>query len=207
MNISIEYSVENEIYRVVSSKRDVKWFNENGYILKLPSNVTMENLENLTDDELTKIIKSEFLEEDYLNAKNELLEMSEKHIPTFNELCLSYNLKIQDNYKIIITKYGTGGSYVLPNTIILNFNGRFGIGPIRTIMHEIVHLAIEPLISKYSVKHWDKERIVDKISEKVFGKMKLSEKTYPTETATVDEIFDQFFPDIEKITEEVGNKK
>ena len=68
--------------------------------------------------------------------------------------------KNKKDYKLILTKYGMGGSYSLPNQIILNINSK---SKINTILHEITHLTIEAYIQKYKIQQNQKERIVDLI--------------------------------------------
>lgn len=80
--------------------------------------------------------------------------------PFLKKLKEIFYKKIPDTFIIKLTSYGMGGSYDLPN--IVRFNIKSTIGP-KTILHEIIHLAIEPWIIKYKIRHWEKERIVDLI--------------------------------------------
>lgn len=75
-------------------------------------------------------------------------------------------------------------------------------GPTEILAHELVHLAIEPLIQKNNTEHWVKERIVDLLMKKAFPNYELQKN--PTEAQKINQIFQDNYPNIEKILEEVS---
>ncbi|MFC1700789.1 hypothetical protein ACFLZ0_01485, partial [Patescibacteria group bacterium] len=109
------------------------------------------------------------------------------------------------SYDLILTKYGTGGSYNLPNRIILNFNKKTPNDIIRIIIHEIIHLLIQPLIEKFEIEHWPKERIVDLMLSKIMPELTKMQKLSQN-TEKIDKLFNKFFPDIEKIIKECATQ-
>ena len=77
-------------------------------------------------------------------------------------------------YEVVLTLYGTGGSYdpdskeiVLLTTEDGAFKG--GGGPY-TLVHEMVHLAVEEgAVQRFGLRHWEKERLVDLLCRDHFG--------------------------------------
>ncbi|OEK04872.1 hypothetical protein [Roseivirga misakiensis] len=72
-----------------------------------------------------------------------------------------------NEYKVVFTLYGTGGSYDPDNgtiTLLTNKSGGFMNykNPANTIIHEITHMGMEySLVRKYNLPHGLKERLVD----------------------------------------------
>jgi len=58
----------------------------------------------------------------------------------------------------------------------------------RVIFHEMIHLAIEPLIKKYNVPHWRKERVVDLLYKELLPEFSFKQKI-PEKVHTVDNAF------------------
>lgn len=88
------------------------------------------------------------------------------------EELLKYNCRMKDlvqpseKYLIFLTKFGTFGSYELPNKIFVNVHRN--ISEIaETIVHEIVHLKFEDEVQKRNLSHEQKERMVDGVVEKI----------------------------------------
>jgi hypothetical protein len=65
-------------------------------------------------------------------------------------------------------------------------------------MHEIIHLCIEPLIKKFRIPHWQKERVVDLLFRSFFPD-KAFLQVLPEEAHVVDSVFDAGFADIEDL--------
>jgi hypothetical protein len=107
-------------------------------------------------------------------------------------------LKQEDTYIVHLTKYGVGGSYNVPNTVILNFQNRKELALFRTIVHEIIHLSIQPYIEKYTVDHWIKERIVDLTLEKIAPELNTMQNL-PIDTESVDLAFEKNYPNMEEV--------
>ena len=91
----------------------------------------------------------------------------EKIFKTLND---NWKFKIAKEYKIILTAYGTCGSYnSTENNIIIRCADHampFSI----SIFHEAIHIGIEKLIiQKYKLNQMEKERIVDLICKNYIG--------------------------------------
>lgn len=200
IDIKIKYSLDFETQRVLDTLRKIEWYAENNYKVVLPSGFSLEKPETITRGYIKKSIAKEYRKENYerfvskiKNERNSIKEMLPNGL-------FKMSLEPQLIYFVFLTKYGVGGSYCLPNTIIINISIKEGKDIIETIIHEIIHLSIEPFISKFRIDHWQKERIVDLIFLKIFPKLAKFQKI-PKEinVEKIDRAFNQFSPDIEKI--------
>jgi len=87
----------------------------------------------------------------------------------------AWGFRIFDEYTIRLTLYGSGGSYDPDNgTVILltTAAGRFKFDqdPEEIIVHEMTHIGIEePIVGKFLLSHWEKERLVDRLVQACFG--------------------------------------
>jgi hypothetical protein len=73
-----------------------------------------------------------------------------------------FNKPEETEFNIEISNYGSLGHYNSnTNTITINLNTN--LDPIETIKHEMIHITLEPFIRKYSIKHEQKEDIVNTI--------------------------------------------
>lgn len=88
----------------------------------------------------------------------------------FKTLNNNWKFKIAKEYKIILTAYGTCGSYnSTENNIIIRCTDNATPFPI-SIFHEAIHIGIEKLIiQKYKLNQMEKERIVDLICKNYIG--------------------------------------
>jgi len=198
--LKIKYSVDFESQRVFSMIKKIEWFNKMGYKINLPEKIKSMDLNRvgkITKKGIKKIITKEYKVQDYQKIESIIeKKWSDVSIKLSRNLS-TINLKHELFYVLILTKYGTGGSYSLPNKIILNFNKKTPYNLIRIIVHEIIHLSIQPLIEKFGIGHWTKERIVDLIMAKVMPEL-AKMQNLPQNTEKIDKLFDNFFPDIEK---------
>lgn len=102
------------------------------------------------------------------------------------------NRPVLDSYEVYLTKYGVGGGYNLPNKIGLDIKKDCG-GLIKTFLHEAIHLSIKEVIVKNKTKHFDKERIVYLLMQKLFPEINRTQKNMLDE---VKKRVDQFLIDI-----------
>lgn len=199
--LKIQYSVDLETQRVFSMIKKIEWFNKMGYKINLPEKIKsmdLNKMAKMTKKDIKKIITEEYKVQNYQRIES-VIEKRWSNVSTKLFLNLSTtNLKCEPFYILTLTKYGTGGSYNLPNTIILNFNRKIPDNLIRIIIHEIIHLSIQPLIEKFMINHWSKERIVDLIMAKATPEL-AKMQNLPQNTKKIDKLFDNFFPDVEKI--------
>lgn len=202
--LKTKYSVDLETQRVFDMIKRIEWFNKMGYKINLPKKIKLMDLNKtakLTKRDIKKIITEEYKLQDYKKIES-IIE--KKWSNTFTKLSKKLsiiNLKYKSSYTLILTKYGTGGSYNLPNKIILNFNKKTPDSLIRIIVHEIIHLSIQSLIEKFKIDHWTKERIVDLIILKVMPEL-AKMQNLSQNTKRIDKLFNSFFPDVEKIIRE-----
>lgn len=202
----LKYSKKFEIQRVLSTKKKLKWYFDNGYNL---SNSVLPK--QLSADELDKKLETEIIK--YINEEYDS-EFFQPHIRTINSLLPNYLNKLIEYFsqidieglssiEIKLTKYGTAGSYNTPNIVIVNISRSFNIGLIRNILHEIIHLHIQGLIDKYQIKQWEKEIIVDCLFEK-FNADILKRQNYPMDASKIQKIFHENYPNIELIVRNIS---
>ena len=192
-----KYSVNYEIRRILYSLKKINWYKENKYYVALPMELGLFG-NKVTQNSLREMVKKEFKNDHYRRISLQLSRSwkttGQKVIPNLIE----DGFKLKKYYYIYLTKYGVGGSYHLPNKIILNFQRRKNKYLIKTIIHEIIHLSIEKLTQKYKISHWQKERLVDLIVLKVYPKWKEVQKISQPDKK-VDNTFRKYYPDVNKI--------
>ena len=159
MPLDIKYSIKLEKQRIKNTIKKLSWYEKLGYSPSFPKNINSK-IDNL--EKIYTAIQNEYVEENYKKAAIEINKNFLKIESTvYNKLQKICCKKIKRNFKLILTKYGVGGSYALPNKIIYNIGMKFS--SVNTILHEITHLIIEPYIKKYKIQQNEKERIVDLI--------------------------------------------
>ncbi|MEM6343575.1 MAG: hypothetical protein AAF927_06825 [Bacteroidota bacterium] len=177
-------SIEQEATSIWRTINDINFLESQGYQIKLPKNEAIDNL-------IEKSKGGEFGNEDYATIYNlleggiyqrENYDKALAKILSQKALIVSamekleekraewtWDFKQYESYEIILTLYGTGGSYEPETgniTLLTNAEGAFMKydKPANTIIHEMVHLGIEnSLIQTYKVNHVLKEKIVDTI--------------------------------------------
>lgn len=195
------FSLEDEVQRVKYSLDKLGWFTSKGYQVTLPRGAEKEDPTQATERDFDVSL--------YEQKEKEIGEQWEKMSGHFFEKMKSFNLLIQESYDLYLTRYGVGGSYRPPNTIIINFNYPMytKIESIMTILfHEIIHLAIEEWIREYNIPHWTKERLVDLTYNKIFDE-KVKLQTDPENFERVERVFNSYFPDMKRVIVELTNKE
>lgn len=159
MSIEIKYNLKLEKQRIKKTINKLLWYEKLGYRPRFPQNINPK-----TDDIKTiySAIENEYAEQDYKKVAAEIKkEYAKIESNFFTKLQTICGIRIKRHFTIILTKYGVGGSYLLPNKIIFNITMKSS--SINTVLHEITHLIIEPYIKKYQIQQNEKERIVDLI--------------------------------------------
>jgi hypothetical protein len=199
----VQYQKEFEVVRVKNCVSKLFWYDENGYKVSLPEKVTAQS----SGAEIKAQVESEFNEEKYLQFATELKIEWQQFSSEFEKVKGEATIAFSDKYTVLLTKYGTGGSYnATSDQIIVKIEGRTVSSVLGTLVHEMVHIAIQKFIEKYEVTHWKKERLVDLILEHYFPSLR-SMQIITEDVSEVDKAFNQFFPDIEKITKVVSSEK
>jgi len=198
--LNIRYSKEAEISRVKDILDKASWYKEQGYakIVRLPGGVTLEEIKGkVEEDILLASLDEEYNESLFrktaLEIEKKWLDMCKKWPSRDME---SMGINFHRSYEIHLTRYGTGGSYDKPNDITLNIYGKETEMLARIVFHEMLHLAIEPLIEKYNIPHWRKERLVDILYKKLLPEFSF-EQNIPKEAHIPDNIFEKYTGNIE----------
>ena len=201
INFFIKYSKEFEIQRVLSTKRKLKWYFDNGYNLSnsvLPKNMSVEELEKKSEKEIIKYVNEEYSGEVFKTHEQAINSLLPDYLNKLSNYFFEINIELLSNIEIKLTKYGTAGSYNFPDIIIVNVLKFFNIGLIRNILHETIHLHIQSLIDKYKIGQWEKEIIVDCIFEK-FSPDIFKRQNYKIDASNIQKIFKENYPKIELI--------
>jgi hypothetical protein len=192
--LNIEYSPELEIERVSQTLKRAAWYREHGYASKLalPSGIDLDH--DYTPEQIGQAIQAEYEESFYIDFKKQIengfASMADSSVFAGSPL------KFESSYRIKLTKYGTGGSYHLPKTIVINIVKMKA--SIAAILHEMIHLAIEPLIQQHAVSQHSKERLVDLLLKELFPGYAYEQSRF-ADNPQVDEAFETFYPDIAKL--------
>jgi hypothetical protein len=158
----------------------------------------LENNGKINEDNVSQAVLAEFDEKNYNEEVNKIKEKWNLIKDKFFENLKNLGLPLQEKYFVCITRYGTGGSYGWPSDIQLNINQNRKEWSAVTLAHEIIHLTIEPLIKKYSIAHWTKERLVNLTMNKFFPETPTLQRD-PENAEKISEIFEKEFPNIENV--------
>jgi hypothetical protein len=190
-NISIHASsVEEEFEYVCSLFDDMEFYKEYGYEVLVPIHSEfqkfIENYESWKSAdrmELKSIFSQLIYEENFYFAGVEKLNNRKGDIQEVISRLKEFSwFKISPFYEIVLTRYGSGGTYDAKTGRIVMLIFKDGSAkrkdPLGTIAHEIVHIGIEEeIVGKYSLTHQEKEAIVDKICITLFSDIISSYKT------------------------------
>ena len=193
-----EYSIASEAKRVFYTLQKIEWYKKMGYQINLPGELKLADPKKIIATNVKKIVSREYGVGEYKKTKLMIKSSWDKISREFAASLLAVGLKPEPFYMVLLTKYGVGGSYNLPNHIILNFRGKSSKELAKTIMHEIIHLLIEPLIKRHKISHWAKERIADLILFRIVPNLATMQHL-PIKTKGIDKIFNNLFPNIDKI--------
>lgn len=203
IKLTVKFSPEYEIDRVKGALERLQWFKDNGYNVKFPERMVVNLGIDISEDQIKTAVEAEYNEDDFKIKETYLLENWHKIVDEASAELAKTSLRPENLYTIYLTKYGVGGGYNYPNTVIANA-GSFGQGLLRMVFHEIVHLMIHTWIIEYKVSHWQKERIVDLLTMKFIPSVSRTQQIPIEVTEPVDRIFDEHYPNIELIIKNVG---
>ncbi len=207
INLKIKYSIDCETKRVLEAIKHNDWYNKMGYDITLPKKFSIKNNIYISYNQIKNLIESEYSDEEYRKIKVSILKTWHNASLIIKDKLSEINFDYKQNYNIVLTKYGVGGSYNLPNNIIVNISNKNTTKIILVIIHEIVHLCIERLIQQYKINHEAKEIIVSLVQDKICHTSNLiSTKMFNKKYQYITTIFNHNFPDIKKIIKLVGTK-
>ncbi len=205
IKLRIEYSPQLEVTRIRNVIEKLDWYKEQGYVENsfLPHGIRREKIRDLTEERIGEIVSEEYDEDLYKEVAARIWAEWEKFSENGLQNLSESGLELQSEYRIRLTKYGPSGSYNYPDLVVLRISEAGPERTLKVIIHEIIHLAIQPYIEKHSVPHWKKERLVDLIFQKILPKL-TTKQNIKEKVDDVDESFDHYFPDIEKIAKVIG---
>jgi len=143
-------SLAEEKKRIEDAKKYLDFCKQKGFKVTLPIK-TLEEEYSPDNYTVSKIIK------DWKNVEKSF----------FNQLQKFLKMPSKKPVLVRFTKYGTGGTYRLPNIVTINVNNEFKKIDYKTISHEIIHLAIEKYIKKNNLNHEFKEELVKFIQKEI----------------------------------------
>ncbi len=178
----VEPTVQQEASSIWRTIHDISFLEEQGYTIHLPKGAFIDSLINKSkngtfgNEDFSAIYH--FVETQVFDKKNyqTAIQKIEDQMDLLHTLLAELDQKkalwdwtfnMFDSYQVILTLFGTGGSYD-PDagtiTLQTNAEGRFKNydNPTNTIIHEIAHMGMEySLVRKYQLNHGLKERLVD----------------------------------------------
>jgi len=165
MKLQFEYSLDYELARVKQTivKRD--WFKNFNYKLFFPDGFDLDS-KNFSG--LKKQIEKEFAPKKMKRLERAINDYWLKNSELIDKFLKSVPYDVPDSLIIKLTQYGVGGSYWLPNKVIINTSYSLSdYYHFETLIHELVHLLIEkPVVQKNNLSHESKEALIDYIMTK-----------------------------------------
>jgi hypothetical protein len=206
IKLLISYSEELEVERVSETVKRLPWYREQNYpenFAKLPGGVTVDT----TVDVIARAVSAEYKRKDFDDAAKFINGQWIKVAASFEELRQVPPVILRDSYTVLLTKYGSGGSYDSERgVLIINVSSQEKKEKIvGVIVHEIVHTTIQHLINTYQVRHWRKERLVDLLVDHFFSGLKKAQ-VIKEDVSMVDRAFRNKFPDIEAVAKAIGGE-
>jgi hypothetical protein len=191
----ISYSQTQEIERIKEMVAKLPWLREHYGTSNCP---LPEGIgEHSTEKDIETAVETDFKDSSYTEQARYIQEKWPEISIGLEKLKAIQDFVTFDTYSLILTRYGTGGSYdptkgeVLINIETQKSKERM----IGTIAHEIIHIGIQHLVELHTVTHWRKERSVDLITEKYFPGMRKMQDI-KEDVSMVDVAFTDLFPDM-----------
>lgn len=205
--IKINYSLEFEQIRVKDTFEKIDWFRKHGYNPILPGNKRISEIdETFNLSAFLDLAEFEYEQQFFLETEKKFEDQWKWFIDNWHESPIRKTaLTFEDSYEVFLTSYGTGGSYDMPNIVVMNVRQRAHDKLVTILFHEMIHLCIEPFIQKNSIPHWYKERIVDLFYKRIFPE-KAFEQNLPKEVLIVDSIFTENFSQPEVMINELAKQ-
>lgn len=175
-------SIQQEATSIWRTIRDIQFFEKAGYSVKLPQDPVIDSLlvksrnGKFRNDDFSPIYN--LLESKVYDAKDYQaaigkVKAEKAQLNTFIQQIESaktswdWDFKLFDQYEVVFTLYGSGGSYDPDAGTVILFTTPLGQfknykSPANTIIHEIAHMGMEySLVQKWKLSHTFKERMVD----------------------------------------------
>jgi hypothetical protein len=206
INLLISYSEEFEVERVSETIKRLPWYREHNYpdnFAKLPAGVTADT----PVDGIACAVSVEYKRKDFDDVARFINDQWSTVVASFEELRQVPSIILRDSYTVLLTKYGSGGSYdAKMGVLIINISSEEKREKIvGVIVHEIIHTTIQHFIDTYQVRHWRKERLVDLLVDHFFTGLKKAQ-VIKEDVSMVDRAFEDLFPDLEAVAKVVGGE-
>jgi hypothetical protein len=136
-------TIKQEKESVEWCKKRLKWYKQNRYVCVLPKDSVEKEYKVKDYQKIIQKIKSDWKKENLQRLIKILGKGADR------------------TYKVYLTKYGVGGLYEPPDTIIVNISPEYNSrNKINVIIHEIIHLALNDFVKKNKLSHWQKENLI-----------------------------------------------
>lgn len=154
-HLIIKYAKNFEVFRIKNTLDKLDWYNKHKYHVFLPEKINKEK------DNLLELVEKEFEEKIYDKSKKELLQKFNQKI--CKEIENKTGKKLPDKIIVLLTRYGVGGSYFLPDKVVINIRPGFKHDILYCLKHEMIHLLIEDEVQSEDLTQEEKEAWVDKL--------------------------------------------
>ena len=214
IKLDFTYSKKEDVERILYTIGKWDFYQQHYNIswIKLPEKIDKTKIREYSKNEILDIVEEEYSTNSiniYKKVEQEILDNWPKVSEKIESVSKETNIVFPSELKIQLTCYGMGGSYWLPNKIVLLATK---LSPTATIVHELIHLVVEEWIQKYAIGQAQKERIVDLFMSKYFGDLfperlipKWSQSVYQKISyQEIDKIFEKFEPDMETVIKMVN---
>jgi hypothetical protein len=199
ITIDVVFSIDLEVQRVRNAIRNFPWYAQHGYAEKLllPRGISA----TATDSEIIDSVRTEYDVNRYdafgTTLKNVWDEFCESNAGALRQAPIQF----ERSYSTVLTKYGTGGSYRLPNTITVNITKN---SPgISVLLHEMTHIAVEPLIQRHGLAHSDKEAFVRMLCDQIFASFTPAFRG----RGSIEQAFFNLYPDLAAIVTRIAETR
>lgn len=221
----VEPTIQQEATSIWRTINDYSFLEKQGYKINLPKHALIDSLitkskngifVNEDFEKIYTLLETKFFDgQNYEKAKQKIGDQ----IDLMNEFLSivdsrkrkwDWKFKMFDTYKIVLTLYGTGGSYDPDGgivTLLTNKEGGFlkYENPANTIIHEISHMGMEySLVQKHNLPHGLKERIVDTFVHLMFHEKLPQYKIQNMGDSAIDDYFNKQ-EDIDSLNEIVSD--
>ena len=166
-------TIDDEIRRVRHNIVSFETITNETQNVVMPKGLDVNHKSNLQDAE--KLTREEYDPTFYLVGLERVQATLPKilgSIETLRQFQQAWGFELEDSYRIVLTRYGTGGSYDTSIREVIMRTTRQGeferSNPAATPVHEITHLCVEHLVEKYGLSFSEKERLVNGIDITVF---------------------------------------
>lgn len=158
--ISFIYDPKYELQEVKETIKDKDFLQKYRYDFSLPKGITFENFDTFTDKQISEIIEQEMDNKKAQATTDKIINNWQRYGKSLTAFLKTLPGDFPDEFKIIYTRYGTGGSYLPPDKIIINIGQNYP--SFSNFIHEAVHNMIEKnIVARFGLTQSEKESIVD----------------------------------------------